>query len=71
MEEDSLLKIQDVLFISKNDLGAAKLSMSTHVGILKSLQDGEMITDNLLYISMVQGLVCLLVFLQARSIQSI
>ena len=73
MEEDSCLKkIQDVLFITKNDLGAANAQLlSTDEGILKSLLGDLMITDNLLNISMVQGLVCLLVFLQARSIQSI
>ena len=71
MEEDSRLRIQSAMCISENDLGAAELSMSTNEGILKSLRDGAMITDNLLNISMVQGLVCLLVFLQARSIQSI
>ena len=72
MEEDSRLRIQYVLGTSDNDLGAANARLSsTDVGILKSLLDGEMITDNLLNISMVQGVVCLLVFLQARSIQSI
>ena len=73
MEEDSRLRIQYVLGMSDNDLGAAdaQLLNTNEGGILKSLLDGAMITDNLLNISMVQGLVCLLVFLQARSIQSI
>ena len=70
MEEDPHLRIQSAMCISEDDLRAAELSMDTNEG-LKSLRDGAMITDNLLNISMVQGLVCLLVFLQARSIQSI
>ena len=70
MEEDPHLGIQSALGIQPADLRAAELSMDTNE-MFKSLRDQGMISDKLLSISMAQAQVCLLVFLQARSIQPI